>query len=93
MDVSFISVTRIIPLLIPLLNETGKVIVLIKPQFEARKSEVGIGGIVTDPALHERIVREVNLFAEVCGLRVGGVIESPILGAKGNKEFLALYEK
>jgi 23S rRNA (cytidine1920-2'-O)/16S rRNA (cytidine1409-2'-O)-methyltransferase len=92
-DVSFISVAKIIPALMSLLNETGKVIVLIKPQFEAAKFEVGTGGIITDLALHERIVREINSFAEECGLRVGGVIESPILGAKGNKEFLALYEK
>lgn len=93
MDVSFISVTKIMPVLIPLLKEDGKVIVLIKPQFEVQKGEVGKGGVVRDPEKHERVVREINSFAKKCGLSVGGVIDSPILGAEGNKEFLVLYER
>ncbi len=93
MDVSFISVTIILPVLIPLLNENGKIITLIKPQFEVTKWEVGEGGIVKDSDKHERVINEVNNFAESVGLKVSGVIESPILGAKGNKEFLALYER
>jgi 23S rRNA (cytidine1920-2'-O)/16S rRNA (cytidine1409-2'-O)-methyltransferase len=68
-------------------------VVLIKPQFEAARHEVGEGGIVKDPVLHERVVRDVNHFAEGSGLRVLQTIESPILGAKGNKEFLAHYER
>ncbi len=66
---------------------------LIKPQFEVNRGEVGKGGIVKDPEKHERVVREVNDFAETCGLRAAATIESPILGAEGNKEFLSLYER
>ena len=93
MDVSFISVTKILAAIIPLLKPTGCMIVLIKPQFEVGRGEVGKGGIVRDPEKHERVVAEVNEFAAGQGLRLGGLIESPILGAEGNKEFLALYER
>ena len=91
MDVSFISVTKILPALTPLLADGGRIIVLIKPQFEVGKGEVGKGGIVRDPEKHERVVKEVNEFAESIGLALLGLIESPILGAEGNKEFLAHY--
>ncbi len=90
-DVSFISVTKIVPAIFSLLKPTGKLVVLIKPQFEVAKGEVGTGGIVREPEKHERVVAEVNAFAEGLGLDVRGLIESPILGAEGNKEFLALY--
>lgn len=93
MDVSFISVTKILSVLIPLLNEDGKIITLIKPQFEVAKGEVGKGGIVTDSRKHERVIKQVNNFATSIGLKVLKVIDSPILGAEGNKEFLALYER
>jgi len=93
MDVSFISVSMLLPVLPPLLKETGKIVTLIKPQFEVGKGEVGEGGIVRDPEKHDRVVYEVNQSAQLAGLRVSGVIESPILGAAGNKEFLAFYEK
>jgi 23S rRNA (cytidine1920-2'-O)/16S rRNA (cytidine1409-2'-O)-methyltransferase len=66
-------------------------IVLIKPQFEVGRDEVGKGGIVRDTAKHDRVVGEVNEFAGQLGLKVSGIIESPILGAEGNKEFLAHY--
>lgn len=91
-DVSFISVTKILSALISLLKENGKIIVLIKPQFEVGKAEVGAGGIVREKEKHERVIKEVNSFAEICGLKNSGLIESPITGAEGNKEFLALYE-
>lgn len=91
MDVSFISVTKILPALVPLMAAGGRIVVLIKPQFEVGKGEVGKGGIVRQPEKHERVVREVNKFAERLGLEVLGLIESPVLGAEGNKEFLALY--
>ncbi len=93
MDVSFISVTKVLPVLLPLLKEDGRIITLIKPQFEVGKGEVGKGGIVRESEKHERVVNEINQFAEGIGLRIVGVIESPILGAAGNKEFLAVYEK
>lgn len=92
-DVSFISVTKILPALISLLKDDGKIIALIKPQFEVRKGEVGKGGIVRDEEKHQRVVAEVNQAAKETGLQIVNIIESPILGAEGNKEFLALYEK
>ncbi len=92
-DVSFISVTKILPALISLLKDEGKIITLIKPQFEVKKGEVGKGGIVRDEKTHHRIIEEVNQAAKETGLQIINIIESPILGAEGNKEFLALYEK
>ena len=93
MDVSFISATKILPALVPLLKGGGRLVVLIKPQFEVGRGEVGKGGIVTDPRQHARVVEEVNAAALALGLSVGGVTDSPITGADGNREFLALYEK
>lgn len=93
MDLSFISVTKVIPAILPLLAANGKLIVLIKPQFEVGRGEVGKGGIVREAEKHERVVNEINAFATGLGLNIQGVIDSPILGAEGNKEFLALYAK
>lgn len=93
MDVSFISVKKVIPAIVPLLSESGRFIVLIKPQFEVGRGEVGKGGIVRETEKHERVVSEINNFAREIGLLVVGVIDSPILGAEGNKEFLALYAR
>ena len=90
-DVSFISLTKILPAIRPLLTETGRIVALIKPQFEVGKGEIGKGGIVKDPAQHQRVVQEINAAAESLGLNSAGVIESPIKGADGNVEFLALY--
>ena len=90
-DVSFISLTKILPAVVPLLTERGRIIVLIKPQFEVGKGEVGKGGIVKDPELHQRVIGEVNAAAQSLGLKTAGLIESPIKGADGNVEFLALY--
>ena len=90
-DVSFISVTKILPALRHLLRPHGRLIVLIKPQFEVGRGEVGKGGIVREPQKHERVVAEINAFAQSLGFKVEGVIDSPVLGAEGNKEFLALY--
>jgi len=92
-DVAFISATRILPAIVPLLSDSGRIITLIKPQFEVGKGEVGKGGIVKDPAQHQRVINEVNAAAETLGLSVAGLIECPIKGADGNKEFLALYER
>jgi 23S rRNA (cytidine1920-2'-O)/16S rRNA (cytidine1409-2'-O)-methyltransferase len=93
MDVSFISATKIMPAILPLLEDASCLIVLIKPQFEVGKGEVGKGGIVRDSEKRARVVAEVNSAAERLGLRVRNVIESPIQGADGNVEYLALYEK
>ena len=93
MDVSFISVTKILPAVLDLLAPNGKVVTLIKPQFEVGRGEVGKGGIVREPEKHQRVVNEINEFANKLGLTCLGVIESPILGAEGNKEFLSFYER
>ena len=93
MDVSFISLKKIIPAAAPLLKKNGSLIVLIKPQFEVKKNEVGQGGIVRETEKHQRVVAEINSFAESCGLFNAGSTDSPILGAEGNKEFLALYRQ
>ena len=93
MDVSFISATKVIPAIIPLLTDAGRLITLIKPQFEVGRGEVGSGGIVRDPGKHARVIAEVNQAASELGLRELGLIESPLQGADGNREFLALYEK
>ena len=92
-DVSFISVTKILPVPALLLKDDGRLIILIKPQFEVRKGEVGKGGIVLDKAVHERVIGEVNNSAQENGFQFINITDSPILGAEGNKEFLALYEK
>jgi 23S rRNA (cytidine1920-2'-O)/16S rRNA (cytidine1409-2'-O)-methyltransferase len=75
------------------MKDTGRLITLIKPQFEVGRGEVGKGGIVRDPQKRARVIEEVNSAAQQLGLRVRKVIESPIHGADGNVEFLALYEK
>lgn len=93
MDVSFISATKVLPAIVPLLKKDGRLVTLIKPQFEVGRSEVGKGGIVRDPEKHARVIEEVNHAAGLLGLLVRGVIESPVRGADGNIEFLALYEK
>jgi 23S rRNA (cytidine1920-2'-O)/16S rRNA (cytidine1409-2'-O)-methyltransferase len=80
-----------LPAVVPLLGEGERIVALIKPQFEVGKGEVGKGGVVRDATQHQRVIAEVNETAESLALRVAGVIESPIKGADGNVEFLALY--
>ncbi|HTF38558.1 MAG TPA: TlyA family RNA methyltransferase [Blastocatellia bacterium] len=87
-DVSFISLTKILPAVRPCLTDTADCIALIKPQFEVGRGEVGRGGIVTDPAKHRRVLNQIKDAATAIGFRPVGVIESPILGAEGNREFL-----
>lgn len=92
MDVSFISVTKVLPAIVPLLAAGGSIVTLIKPQFEVGRGEVGGGGIVRDEGKRLRVVEEVNEAARSLGLEVVKVIESPITGAEGNVEYLALYK-
>ena len=87
-DVSFISLRQILPVLPPLLQPGGDVVALVKPQFEAGREEVGKGGIVRDEGVHKRVVDEVTAAAQVLGLQRTGVVESPITGMEGNREFL-----
>ena len=87
-DVSFISLRQILPVLPPLLQSGGDVVALVKPQFEAGREEVGKGGIVRDEGVHKRVVDEVTAAAQALGLQRTGVVESPITGMEGNREFL-----
>ena len=90
-DVSFISVTKILPAVVPLLKPDGSLVVLIKPQFEVGRGQVGSGGVVTDEKKRMRAVGDVCEFASTLELKVEGVTESPITGAEGNVEYLAHY--
>jgi 23S rRNA (cytidine1920-2'-O)/16S rRNA (cytidine1409-2'-O)-methyltransferase len=94
-DCSFISLRKILPPAVALLRVSGNIVALIKPQFEAGKAEVDKGeGVITDPAIHERVLRELEEFvAGDTRLRWRGITESPLLGPAGNKEFLVLIEK
>jgi 23S rRNA (cytidine1920-2'-O)/16S rRNA (cytidine1409-2'-O)-methyltransferase len=91
-DASFISLTKVLPATITLVKPGGRIIALIKPQFEVGRGEVGKGGIVRDPAAHEKVVADICRTAEEMGLTVAGLCESPITGADGNREFLILLE-
>jgi 23S rRNA (cytidine1920-2'-O)/16S rRNA (cytidine1409-2'-O)-methyltransferase len=92
-DCSFISLRKILPPAIALLRKGGKIVALIKPQFEAGKREVDKGaGVIRDPAVHDRVVGELQTFVKELGLRWVSLVQSPILGPAGNKEFLALLE-
>jgi 23S rRNA (cytidine1920-2'-O)/16S rRNA (cytidine1409-2'-O)-methyltransferase len=86
-DVSFISVTLILPAAMPLLQPGGEMVILVKPQFEVGKGQVGRGGIVREPVLQEAACRRVNEAARQLGFETS-IMESPILGAEGNREFL-----
>jgi 23S rRNA (cytidine1920-2'-O)/16S rRNA (cytidine1409-2'-O)-methyltransferase len=94
-DCSFISLRKILPAAVALLRSSGKLIALIKPQFEAGKAEADRGaGVIRDGAVHERVINElIEFVTRDPVLRWRGVVESPILGPAGNKEFLALIEK
>jgi 23S rRNA (cytidine1920-2'-O)/16S rRNA (cytidine1409-2'-O)-methyltransferase len=87
-DVSFISLRHILPVLPPLLSPAADIVALVKPQFEAGRDEVGKGGIVTDPAVHDAVIARVTADAHTAGLQRIGLTPSPISGATGNREFL-----
>jgi 23S rRNA (cytidine1920-2'-O)/16S rRNA (cytidine1409-2'-O)-methyltransferase len=87
-DVSFISLRLVLPRVRELLSPPGDVIALVKPQFEVGKGAVGKGGVVRDPEQHGRVLSELRQFAQQNGYTIAGEIPSPILGAKGNREFL-----
>ncbi len=89
-DTSFISLKLVVPAVLPFLRNGGKIVALIKPQFEVGKEKVGKKGIVRDPALHKEVIDELLNFFGNIGLVSKGVVESPVKGAKGNTEFLAL---
>jgi 23S rRNA (cytidine1920-2'-O)/16S rRNA (cytidine1409-2'-O)-methyltransferase len=93
LDLSFISVLKVMDIVSRELKKDGKLIVLIKPQFEAEKEQVGAGGIIKDPQLHQQIIDTVTKGIESYGFKSIGMINSPIEGAMGNKEFLAYFER
>ena len=86
-DVSFISITMILPALVPLLAVDGEMVILVKPQFELERDQVGKGGIIRDPALHLQACQRVEQAVHALGFQ-SQIIPSPILGAEGNREFL-----
>ncbi len=91
-DVSFISLKKVIPKVMEFLRERAELIALIKPQFEVGKGQVGKGGIVRDEAKRRQVVEDIKAFCQELGFQVKGVIPSPILGAKGNQEYLLYAE-
>jgi 23S rRNA (cytidine1920-2'-O)/16S rRNA (cytidine1409-2'-O)-methyltransferase len=92
-DCSFISLTKVLPPTLNLLKEGGEIIALIKPQFELEKGLVGKGGIVRDSRLQDIAVEKVRDLASKLGCKVQGLTESPVLGSKGNREYLIYLEK
>src|SRR5690625_2907432 len=90
-DVSFISLTLILPVLKTLLEKNSDIIALIKPQFEAGRDEVGKGGIVRDPNIHKKVLEKILTFAENEGYHVYNLTYSPITGGEGNIEYLAHF--
>ena len=92
-DASFISLDKVLPPTLRLIKDGGTIVALIKPQFEVGKGQVGKGGVVRDEKKHAEVVATITALAESLGLLVLGVCDSPILGPKGNKEFLIHLRK
>ena len=94
-DCSFISLKLVLPVAVALLKDSGSIVALIKPQFEAGREEADRGkGVITDPAIHARVLRELETFvASLPGIAWRGTVESPLLGPAGNREFFALLQK
>ncbi len=92
-DVSFISLAKLVPALHPLLEPGGLLLPLIKPQFEAGRREVGKGGVVRDDAVRRRVIREVAANLAAIGFELKGIVDSPVHGAKGNREAFACLER
>ena len=87
MDVSFISVAKVLPAVVPIAAAGAELLILVKPQFELEKSEIGKGGIVRDPQLHQKAIERVQAAAAACGLEVLGVRPSRLPGTEGNQEY------
>ena len=91
-DLSFISVKKVLPSVAKLLGDDGHLLVLVKPQFEARRGEVGKGGIIKEPLRHAAVLGRFVAWAVESDFRIKGLVASPILGAEGNKEFFTLLK-
>jgi 23S rRNA (cytidine1920-2'-O)/16S rRNA (cytidine1409-2'-O)-methyltransferase len=92
-DASFISLAKVLPPTLELLTADGWIIALIKPQFEVGRGMVGKGGVVRDEKLHQQVVENIRCLALELNCRIAGIDESPILGPKGNREFLICLQK
>jgi 23S rRNA (cytidine1920-2'-O)/16S rRNA (cytidine1409-2'-O)-methyltransferase len=92
-DVSFISLRKVIPKVLELIKKGGDIIALIKPQFEVAKGKVGKRGVIRDSRTHESVIEEISSFAIETGLAVKGVVESPLMGPKGNREFFIFLKE
>ena len=90
LDLSFISVEKVIPSVARLVKDSGYLLVLIKPQFEAKREEVGKGGVIKQPPVHARVLGRFITWVINHGFRLRGLVASPILGAAGNREFFVL---
>jgi 23S rRNA (cytidine1920-2'-O)/16S rRNA (cytidine1409-2'-O)-methyltransferase len=86
-DVSFISLDRVVPALAGIMERGADMVALVKPQFEAGRREVGKGGVVRDGRIHTRVVWRACAMCEECGLEIRGIMESPLIGPAGNREF------
>ena len=92
-DVSFISLTLVLPAVVPLLHRSARVVALVKPQFEVGKGQVGRGGIVRDDVQREAVTEKVIARAAHLGLHLKGVLDSPVVGRKGNREILVGFAR
>lgn len=92
-DASFISLDKVLPPTLALLTQDAEVVALIKPQFEVGRGQVGKGGVVRDPRQHDEVITRIRTEAEGLGCTVLGVTDSPLLGQKGNREFLIHLRK
>lgn len=92
-DVSFISLKTVIPAVEQLIADPGRILALIKPQFEAGRGEVGRNGVIENAGIHDRITEDIRRFCQARKLNVAGICESPLLGPAGNREFFILAEK
>ncbi len=92
-DASFISLKIVIPAVLNFLENGARILALIKPQFEARREEVGEHGVIKDASIHDRVLQEISGFCESLNLEVEGTCASPIMGPAGNKEFFILARK
>ena len=87
-DTAFISLRLVVPATLPFLRPGGRILALIKPQFEVGRGQVGKGGVVRDPGQHRSVIQDLNAFFRAAGLEVEAVVPSPVLGPRGNREFI-----
>ncbi len=92
-DTSFISVVKFLRNILPMMSDAGEIVALLKPQFELGRGEIGKGGVVRERPKHQQVLDRISHFSGSIGLKVRGTMESPLLGAKGNREFFIHLEK